>query len=399
MKFLKKSVLVALMGCLCIPFDRAFALGDQWYIGVGGSVAWLQPNPLDSSIDLDARQGVGGNVFFGVDIDDRSSAQLTLYGLGEAELDNDDVVPFYAVDGSVLYRFYDTNDRRLVPSTVSLALYGRFALGYLERDSDIPLNNDAAVYFGAGGGAELFLTRNLSLRVEGMYHDRDAASGSLQLVARFGGTNRLSTRPPVPPTAIPDSPSLPQAPQVPQAPQEPQEPQAAAVPQAPTAPTTDLSVPSAPSAPAQNRIADADGDRVPNANDQCPGSTRGFPVRANGCALFDGVLSGVNFSPRSSLLLPESTAQLDYLANVLNQYPEARIELHSHTDDQGSVREQAILTRGRLRTIGTYLVGRGVKANRLTLRSFGGTRPLYDNSTSEGRAGNNRIEVLEKGSQ
>ncbi len=386
MKFLKKSVFVTLMGCLCIPFDHAFARGDQWYIGVGGGAAWLQPNPLDSSIDLDARQGFGGNAFFGVDIDDRSSAQLTLYGLGEAELDNNEVVPFYAVDGSVLYRLYDTNDRRLVPSTLSLALYGRFALGYIERDTDIPLNNDAAVYFGAGGGAELFLTRNLSLRVEGMYHDRDAASGSLQLVARFGGTNRLSTRPPVTPSAIPDSPALPQAPAVPQA------PQVAQVPQAPQ-------VPQVPSAPAQNRIADADGDRVPNASDQCPGSTSGFPVRANGCALLDGVLSGVNFSPRSSLLLPESTAQLDYLANVLSQYPEARIELHSHTDDQGSVREQAILTRGRLRTIGTYLVGRGVRANRLTLRSFGGTRPLYDNSTSEGRAGNNRIEVLEKGSQ
>jgi len=394
MKFLKKSAFVALVGCLCIPVESAFARGDQWYIGFGGSAAWLEPNPVEIGLGLDARQGFGGNVFFGVDIDDRSSAQLTLYGLGAAELDNEELVPFYAVDGSVLYRFYDTNDRRLVPSQFSLALYGRFALGFMERDTDVPLSNDAAVYFGAGGGAELFLTRNLSLRAEGMYHDRDAASGSLQLVARFGGTSRPTARPPISAPDAPGTPALPQAPSIPST--------DVTVPEIPAVPNESVTapaIPAAPTAPAQNAIADADGDRVPDASDQCPASAVGFPVRANGCALFDGVLSGVNFSPRSSLLLQESTAQLDYLANVLNQYPEARIELHSHTDDQGSVREQAILTRGRLRTIGTYLVGRGVKANRLILRSFGGTRPLYDNGTTEGRAGNNRIEVLEKGNQ
>lgn len=393
MKFLKKSVYVALAGYLCIPVESAFALGDQWYIGFGGGASWLDPNPVEIGLGVQDEQGVSGNVFFGVDIDDRSSAQLTFYGLGEAELDNDEPVSFYAVDGSVLYRFYDTNDRRLVPSTFSLALYGRFALGFLERDTDAPLSDDAAAYFGAGGGAELFLTRNLSLRAEGMYHDRDAASGSLQLVARFGGRSRPTAGPNIPALEAPDTPALPQVPAAPST-DDVTVPPISSNPNAPITPV----IP-APTAPAQNAIADADGDRIPNASDQCPASAKGFPVRANGCALFDGVLSGVNFSPRSSLLLPESTAQLDYLANVLTQYPEARIELHSHADDQGSVREQAILTRGRLRTIGTYLVGRGVKANRLTLRSFGGTRPLYDNSTNEGRAGNNRIEVLEKGNQ
>jgi len=147
-----------------------------------------------------------------------------------------------------------------------------------------------------------------------------------------------------------------------------------------------------PTAPTGN---DADADGVPDATDQCSGSVSGYPVRPTGCALFDGVLSGVSFAPGSAELLPGATDQLDYLANVMTQYPLSRIELHSHTDGGGSVRDQAILTRARLKTIGTYLLQRGVRANRMVLRSFGGTQPLYDNGTAAGRNGNNRIEVLE----
>jgi len=366
--------------------SNAHALGDQWYIGIGGSGTFLQPNPEDNTLDITESQGVGGNVFFGVDLDDRSSAQLTFYSLGEAEIDNSETLPYQAVDGSILYRIYDSKDGRISRSAVSLALYGRFALGFINRDTDIELENDAAVYFGAGGGAELFLTRNLSLRAEALYHDRDAASASFQLVARFGGRGAGPVprvprpEPPAPPVTaspLPNVPAVPQAPAVAPAPQAPPSPPVAVV-------------------PAPSNFADADGDTVADNLDQCPGSTAGFPVRATGCALLDGVLSGIKFTPGTSQLIPGATNQLDFLANVLTRYPQARVELHAHADDRGTVRDQAILTRARLREIGTYLVQRGVRSNRLVLRSFGGTRPLYNNGTPQGRENNNRIEVLEK---
>lgn len=373
---MKRSVIIALACSICLPIGSAHALGDQWYLGIGGGASWLQPNPERPGLGLSDRQGTGGHLFFGRDLDDRSSAQVTLYALGEAVLENDEIVPFNAADASVLYRVYDTKDSRLRRGGMSLALYGRFALGYLDRDTTVPLSNDATVYFGAGGGAEWFITNNLSMRLEGMYHDRDAASGSLQLVARFGGNRRLASRP----TARPPEPSAP----------------VVATPIQPTAPVVPVPVVPTPAAPSS---LDADGDSVPNAQDQCPGSSAGFPVRGNGCALFDGVLSGVQFAEGRAELLPGATNQLDFLANVLTQYPQARVELHAHTNDQGTIREQAILTRARLRTMGTYLVSKGAKANRLVLRSFGGTRPLYDNASAEGRVGNNRIEVIENRSQ
>lgn len=145
-----------------------------------------------------------------------------------------------------------------------------------------------------------------------------------------------------------------------------------------------------------SEISDQDSDGVPDANDLCPSSTPGYPVRANGCPLFDGVLAGVRFEPASAELMPGSEVQLDYLVDLLvNKFPGARIELHSHTDDAGDDRSQAILTRARLKTMGSYLVNRGVRSNLLVLRSFGGSRPLYDNVSQEGRDSNNRIEVIE----
>ena len=155
--------------------------------------------------------------------------------------------------------------------------------------------------------------------------------------------------------------------------------------------------PSIPSTRLPQGVADADRDGVPDDVDSCLSSTRGYPVRENGCPLFDGVLSGVRFVEASTALTSESTAQLDFLVDMLaNKHPSARIELHSHTDNEGDVRSQAILTRGRLKTIGMYLVDGGISANRIVLRSFGGSRPLFDNNTAEGRASNNRIEILER---
>lgn len=383
---MKRSVFFALACSICLPIERAYALGDQWYLGIGGGASWLQPNPEEPGLKIDTRQGTGGHLFFGTDLDDRSSGQITLYSLGEAVLKNEEIIPYNAVDASVLYRIYDTKDGRIRRGGMSLALYGRFALGYINRDTDVLLSNDAAVYFGAGGGAELFFNNTLSMRFEGMYHDRDAASGSLQLVARFGGSKRNQARP-APPLPAPGAIAAPQQPVAPAV----TTPAVPAVPVEPAAPI--VSTPSIPSS------LDADADAVPNAQDQCPASSAGFPVRANGCSLLDGVLSGVSFVDGSAQLAPGGNDQLDFLANVLARYPQARIELHAHTDDQGTVRDQAILTRARLRTMGTYMVRKGVRANRLVLRSFGGTRPLYDNASVAGRAGNNRIEVLENGSQ
>jgi len=362
----------------------AAGIQDQWFIGIGGTGAWLQPDPDQPGNNTEEPIGVGGTLMIGRDLDQNSSIQVQGFSLGEATIDSGDTVAYTAADLSVLYRFYDTRDNNLTSGGFGTSIFGRFGLGYMMRESDTELERGSEVYFGVGGGFETYFTSNLALRTEVFLHDLDAISGSLSLVFRVGGSQRGRGRLPTTlsaPTTAPTAPS--EAPRAPQT-----APQVATDPVAAPAPTP---------LPQSANFPDADKDGVEDGNDLCANSTPGYPVRADGCPLFDGVLSGIRFDSGSTELASGSEVQLDFLVDLLvNQYPSARIELHSHTDNEGSVRSQAILTRGRLKTVGTYLVERGVRANRLVLRSFGGSRPLYDNASSQGREANNRIEVLER---
>jgi len=368
---------------------------DQWYIGFGGTGSFLAPDPDQPGNNADELVSGGGTLLIGKDLDERASIQLQAFYLGEATLDDGNTVQYTAADASVVYRFFDTRDNNLNSSVFGTSFYGRFALGYADRESDTELEREDEVYFGAGAGFETYLHRNVALRGEAFFHDIDAVSGSLSLVFRFGGARRALSLPPVPtttsvpPVTRPTTPNTADVQVIPSA-TPGASPNATITPDSPTRPTI-------PSAPPTQGVADADRDGVPDEADSCLSSTRGYPVRENGCPLFDGVLSGVRFVEASTALTSESTVQLDFLVDMLaNKHPSARVELHSHTDNEGDVRSQAILTRGRLKTIGMYLVDGGVSANRIVLRSFGGSRPLFDNSTAEGRASNNRIEILER---
>ena len=371
---------------------HAQSLSDQWFVGVGGAASWLEPDPETPGINTSDSNGVGGTVFIGRDLDARSSLQLQFIALGEADLNNGDTVNYNSADASVVYRFFDTRDRQLTPRVFGASIYGRFALGYLDRSTDTELERDSDVFFGVGAGIETYLTNNIAVRGEGFFHDVDAVSTSLSAVFRFGGSRRSVAPIPIngegPSTStFPTSPGSPRSPSITARP--------ATTPAASIEVTPTVPVPSTPRATSAN--GDSDFDGVPDSDDLCPASTRNYPVRADGCALLNGVLSGVKFGQGSPDLAPGSDEQLDFLVNLLTtRYPFVRIELHSHTDNEGDVRSQAILTRGRLRTVGTYLVDRGVSANRIVLRSFGGSRPLFDNATAEGRANNNRIEILER---
>lgn len=364
---------------LCLTANNAIArgLGDQWYIGIAGSGVWLQPDPVEPGNNVDEAISSGGTVMLGKDLDERSSLQLQGFALGEAILDDGNTATYSAVDGSVVYRFYDSRDRNLTPGGFGASIYGRFALGYMQRESDTELERGSGVYFGVGGGVETYVTDNIAVRVEGFYHDIDAVSASLGLVYRFGGSLRTPSRIPSTVSAPAPAPSAQPSRQ-------------------PVAPSTQPEAPAPTISSVPQQLLDADRDGVPDTSDLCLSSTQGFPVRPDGCPLFDGVLSGIQFNLGQDTLAPGSDTQLNFLVDLLvNQYPEASIELHAHTDNSGDARSQAILTRGRLKTVGTYLVQRGVSANRLILRSFGGSRPLYDNRSAQGRASNNRFEVLE----
>ncbi len=415
------SCLLLATGAVSAPSQ---AHADDWYVGIGGASNQLSPN-TESGVDAEEDLVFGPTVFLGHDVNKRLSVQLQLHGLVEVNYEPSTTEPgnnsasYTGVDGSVLYRVLDSRNHA-GRGEKGMALYARFGLGFMDRDSDLDLEDDEPLWFGLGAGIEFYVSHKLAVRAEGLYLDEDAVAGSLSLVGRFGRQDESS----VPAQTPRPAPSEPPAALTSETPAEPPtEP-----PAPPATPTESISetVPNSPAVNADDQVADQitenktstndtrpaeqlaapttrasvandrDDDGITDTRDACPGSTRGFPVQDNGCALLDGVLTGVRFTNGTADLVSGATKQLDFLADVLTQYPGARIEMHAHSDDTGSAREQAIITRARLKTVGTYLVGRGVSANRLTLRSFGGARPLYSNDTPTGRADNNRIEIIEK---
>ncbi len=129
---------------------------------------------------------------------------------------------------------------------------------------------------------------------------------------------------------------------------------------------------------------DYDGDRD---DDGCPDRKAEF----DGCSV--KINEKVFFKFNKWDIDPRSFELLDDVASVINEVPE---ELHfrveGHTDSKGSDKYNKNLSQKRADAVRNYLVGKGVKANRLQAVGFGEERPIDSNRTADGRARNRRVE-------
>ena len=147
---------------------------------------------------------------------------------------------------------------------------------------------------------------------------------------------------------------------------------------------------------------DHDGDDIIDTNDKCP--MQAGVAEEGGClpkaleARFSGVVKGINFTGANAVAR-SSFKLLDDAAKLLQQYPSLRVEISGHTDDGGSSTKNLELSGDRANAVKTYLVGKGVAAQRLIAIGMGGTRPLVPNTSGANRAKNRRIEFRILGPQ
>jgi OOP family OmpA-OmpF porin len=99
------------------------------------------------------------------------------------------------------------------------------------------------------------------------------------------------------------------------------------------------------------------------------------------------------FVPDQPILLPGEEERLDGIVEVLEKFPGRRFLIVGHTADIGTQESQLILSRERARSIVDQLVNRGIPAENLMYQGVGGTEPLGENSTEEGRRINRRVEI------
>ncbi len=103
--------------------------------------------------------------------------------------------------------------------------------------------------------------------------------------------------------------------------------------------------------------------------------------------------SGVYFATNQSNINSKSKANLNKLAGIFKEYPDTDIIVEGHTDNTGDDSYNMSLSQKRANSVTEYLVSQGISRGRLTTYAHGETLPKYDNSTSQGRAKNRRVEL------
>jgi len=104
-------------------------------------------------------------------------------------------------------------------------------------------------------------------------------------------------------------------------------------------------------------------------------------------------LRDIRFVADSADILPEEAWRLDAIAETLQAIPGGRFLVEGHTADVGNPAGEKALSVERAERIIRELSRRGIPEDQCIFTGYGGTRPVADNSTAEGRAQNRRVEI------
>jgi outer membrane protein OmpA-like peptidoglycan-associated protein len=106
------------------------------------------------------------------------------------------------------------------------------------------------------------------------------------------------------------------------------------------------------------------------------------------------IARGINFESGKSTLKPESLGALNNIVQMMNTHPELKFEVSGHTDSDGNDASNLNLSTERAIVVKNKLISLGISGERLTTKGYGETKPISDNTTSEGKANNRRVEFL-----
>jgi len=104
---------------------------------------------------------------------------------------------------------------------------------------------------------------------------------------------------------------------------------------------------------------------------------------------------GVYFDTGKSEVKPESKAQLDEMAKLLQSNASMRVFVVGHTDNQGALEGNLALSKARAQAVIDSLVKNyKIDAKRLAAAGVAGYAPVASNAADTGRARNRRVELV-----
>lgn len=105
-------------------------------------------------------------------------------------------------------------------------------------------------------------------------------------------------------------------------------------------------------------------------------------------------LNNLFFPTGKYTLLPESYAELNRLAELMEANASMKVEIAGHTDNVGGDTPNQELSQDRADAVRLYLLSKGISSIRLRAKGYGKVRPVAPNTTEDGKAQNRRVEFV-----
>lgn len=101
------------------------------------------------------------------------------------------------------------------------------------------------------------------------------------------------------------------------------------------------------------------------------------------------------------VLFPSNSSQfkvssLDEIVKAMKADPKLTLALDGYADATASSEFNLALSKRRAKAVKSYLISKGIAANRITSNAHGEDNPIADNTTEEGKAQNRRVTISVK---
>jgi len=108
-------------------------------------------------------------------------------------------------------------------------------------------------------------------------------------------------------------------------------------------------------------------------------------------------MGDVLFATGKADLNTDAKIALAKLSGIVLNYPSLKLAIGGYTDSTGTADFNMKLSQARADSVLDYLVNQGLDTSVLSAQGNGMANPVADNSTSQGRQKNRRVEIVVSG--
>lgn len=137
------------------------------------------------------------------------------------------------------------------------------------------------------------------------------------------------------------------------------------------------------------------------AADKSPQYLKNVRIAKGGVKYYDRVLSdgkiivnGIRFDINKATIKPESNGAINEIYELMKNQPDLKFSVEGHTDSDGETSANQQLSEDRAKAVMERLISMGISANRLKSAGHGESKPLDNNTSSEAKANNRRVEFV-----